>query len=408
MTPQIQSLLVHVCGCGALAAWFGLFALLGCAGDSTGLAALRTETDSAGVRIVEFGWSGSWEAPFVLTERLRLGLLDGPDEYVFSTIAAGVLLDEGLFAVTDRESSQVRTFSRDGTLITRQGRSGQGPGEYEYILAMGRCRSTGFTVFDLNWRVNQYDAGGVFQESWQPRLEGGAIPYQLACSQSGRFAASNWGPSVLPPIGLFTWGTRLRMLRPDGTEEFDLGERIGSERVGTPRGTRPHPFGRGTLLDFDGEDLIVTDGTFFGYERWSPEGRLVEIVRVLVPAPNLDSLVNVQVEERISRLRQGDSENIDARIATIREEGNVLRGLARASYVSDLRVLDGHVLLQAPAASATQVRWIVLAADGTPLGELRLPPAARLLDFQNDRILTAEMDAMDVPQVVVYEVRRER
>jgi hypothetical protein len=394
---------------GVLATWFSLLVLVGCGGDSSGLAALRTQTDSAGVRIVEFSWRGSWEMPFVLTERLRLGVLDGPEEYMFSTIAGGVLLDEGSFAVSDRESSQVRTFSRDGTLITSQGRSGRGPGEYEYIRAVGRCRPAGFTVFDLHWRVNQYDGSGVFQETWQPMLEGGMTPYQLACSPSGRFAATNWGALDGPPvIGLFSSGTRLRILRPDGTEEFDLGERIGSERVGTQGGSRPHPFGRGTLLDFDGEDLIVADGTFFGYERWSPEGRLAEIVRVRVPAPNLDSLVNVQVEERIARLRQGDQENIDARIATIREEGNVLRGLARATHISDLRVLDRHVLLQAPAASATRVLWIVFAADGTPLGELRLPPAARLLDFQGDWILTAEMGASDVPQVAVYEVRRER
>lgn len=382
--------------------------LLAAGCDSRGGPVGTTERDSAGVRIVEYDVPDSTPAPIRLTELVRVGQAEGPDGHLFSTIAGGVLLGDGSFVVADRDASEVRRFSDAGALLSRHGREGEGPGEYEYIRAMGRCSDSGFTVFDLDWTQNRYTEEASFLDTEPLRLEDGSSPYQLACSPGGRFAATNWDFSSIGTDGIFTAAARLRTLRPDGTREYDLGERVGSDRFGTAgRGSGPHPFGRTTRVAFDGEDLIVADGSFFGYERWSPAGRLEEIVRLDVPAPNLDALVDAHVDLSVAQATEVGGGEVQERTRALRESGELLRGLETAARQRDLRVLGGRVLVQEQAADPAAARWFLFGEDGSPLGWLRLPGAATLLDMNDTRMLVTEVGAMDVPQVVLYEVHVE-
>lgn len=207
--------------------------------------------------------------------------------------------------------------------------------------------------------------------------------------------------------GIFVAAARLRTLHPGGTREYDLGERVGSDRFGTARrGSGPHPFGRTTRVAFDGEDLIVADGSFFGYERWSPAGGLEEIVRLDVPAPNVDALVDAYIDQAIAEVAEAGGD-VQEGTRALRESGDLLRGLETAAPQRDLRVLGGRVLVQEQAADAAAARWFLFGEDGSPLGWLRLPAAATLLDMNDTRMLTAELGELDVPHVVLYEVHIE-
>lgn len=361
-----------------------------------------TERDSAGVRIVEYERPDSAMAPLRLTEVVRIGRPDGPEGHLFSTIAGGVLLEDRSFVVADRDASEIRRFSEAGDLLSRHGREGEGPGEYEYIRAMGRCSDSGFTVFDIGWTQNHYGEDASFLGTEPLRLEDGSSPYQLACSRGGRFAATNWDLSSMGSVGVFAATALLRTLHPDGTREFDLGERVGSDRFGSAGGSGPHPFGRTTRVAFDGEDLIVADGSFFGYERWSPAGRLEEIVRLDVPAPNVDVIVDAYIDAAITRIAEAGGDVQEGRRA-VREVGELLRGLETAAPQRDMRVLGGRVLVQEQAPDAAAARWFLFRDDGRPLGWLRLPAGATLLDMTDTRLLTAELGEFDVPQVVLYE-----
>jgi len=375
----------------------GASLVFGCGEAAESRAGLeRTETDSAGVRIVEYSMPANPSADIGLAEVLRLGVTEGPDELMFSTIAGGLLLPDGSFVVADRGASEVRRFSREGELLSRHGREGEGPGEFEYIRAVGRCGPDGFTVFDLHWALHQYDDTGAFVEQRPLRLEDGSTPYALACSRSGRFAVTDWGPRTRQ-IGLHTSMAYLRILGPEGEEQADLGERIGSERFGTPNGSGPHPFGASTHIAFDGEELIVADGTFFGYERWSPEGRLIEIVRIDAPPPDLDPLLDGYLEELLSRAegdegRQRSTDFVES-----------LRPLERAAHFADMQVLAGRVLVQTQAPDESGP-WFVFDDDGTPLGRLEVPEDGRLLDMSDDALLVAVRGALDVEQVVLYDL----
>lgn len=352
-------------------------------------------SDSAGIRIVEFTPRDRQAPGTQLVELFRIG--DSPDgqDFLFTRLVAGKILPGGSVVIADANSREVLLFSADGSLVRRHGREGGGPGEYEYILDIGQCAHSGFTVFDISWTLSVYDDDGQFIEEKTARFDTGAPPYALACDHSGRFAVMRWDESSFGQQGLHVAKARLRLLESDGSEIFDLGERIGSERFGRPTGSGPHPIGRSTRFGFSGSDLIVTDGTFFGFERWNAEGRLEEIVRLDVPPLDADVLMAAYIEQTLARAPDDETRR------RWRLDLEAMGLPSQASFFSALRVSDNRILMQETSFD-TRERWFEFQSDGTPLGEFLLPPGAKLLDVREDLILVEERGEFDVPSAVLY------
>jgi hypothetical protein len=378
-----------------------LFALVSsaCDGVADGLSRTPLRTDSAGITVVQYAALERWNADVALTEVLRLGVVDGADELLFSSIPGGLIRPDGSVVLADAGTREVRRFAADGSYLGRHGREGKGPGEYEYIIGMGRCAPMGFTVFDIGWTLSLYDQDGGFMEERPTRLERGSTPYNLACERSGRVAAIDWnldGRPAGPILGFHVSTARLRIVDPDGRELADLGERIGSERFGLPSGSGPHPAGRSTVFGFQDSDLIVADGTFFGFERWDPDGRLTEIVRIDVPPPDSDSLMAAYLHEAMTRARDDETRRRWRRF--VEEMGT---GPERASYVSALHVSADRILVREPVVGRSG-RWFEFRPDGTPLGFLPLPEGSELLDVSGDLVLVEVRGELDVPAAVLY------
>ena len=58
-----------------------------------------------------------------------IGVLDGPDEYLFAGINAGALLADGSVVVSDQQHFRVQRFSAEGEHLWSRGQPGEGPGE---------------------------------------------------------------------------------------------------------------------------------------------------------------------------------------------------------------------------------------------------------------------------------------
>src|SRR5690606_3051432 len=110
---------------------------------------------------------------------------EGAPEVLFNQIASGLILENGSIIVADRGSSQVRWFASDGTFVRTSGRAGKGPGEYEFIRAAGRCVQDGFTVFDIDWTMNDYSVEGELVSTNDILLADHNSPYNLACREDG-------------------------------------------------------------------------------------------------------------------------------------------------------------------------------------------------------------------------------
>src|SRR5688572_12148852 len=88
-------------------------------------------TDSAGIRRVlnyEKGWGAGEEWTVSAEPVLRIGLLDGPREFLFDRIAGVTRLSDGTIVVLNAGDGQLRFFSRDGSHLRSVGGIGGGPG----------------------------------------------------------------------------------------------------------------------------------------------------------------------------------------------------------------------------------------------------------------------------------------
>lgn len=96
------------------------------------------------------GSGPAWGDSIVLREELRIGGLDGAEEYTFGYVGTVAPSPDGSLYVTDTQVPLIRTYDQEGTHVGDVGRPGQGPGEY---------RSVGPMVVDAEGRLTIWDGG---------------------------------------------------------------------------------------------------------------------------------------------------------------------------------------------------------------------------------------------------------
>jgi hypothetical protein len=158
----------------------GLVVALACAGCSPGdpgssegeaVAARDTVGDTLVVRTL----SGSaWGNDVRLVEELRIGRLDGSEEYTLGQIGSLAVDASGAIYVVDQLAPALRKYAPDGTYVATFARAGAGPGEVREpdaglaILPDGRLlvRDPG------NSRISVYSLDGEYLDEW--RIRGGS------------------------------------------------------------------------------------------------------------------------------------------------------------------------------------------------------------------------------------------
>ena len=142
---------------------------------------------------------------------------------------------------------------------------------------------------------------------------------------------------------------------------------------------------------------MVADGSFFGFERWSQDGVLKEVVRLEAAPPSIDSLMSEYLEWSLSRASNDEMK------AGYRRDIESMEGPAQASFFSDLFVSDRLILVREPSVGESG-RWFGFQADGTPEGYVPLPEGSKLLDSRAEYVLVQEIGEFDVPAAVLYRV----
>jgi hypothetical protein len=93
------------------------------------------------------------------TEAFTIGVLDGPDEYVFGQVS-GVVAGEGQVFVADAQADVIRAYSSEGRYLYTIGRPGGGPGEVRSPCCLALDRYGRLWVRDTeNARYNGYQVG---------------------------------------------------------------------------------------------------------------------------------------------------------------------------------------------------------------------------------------------------------
>lgn len=352
--------------------------------------------DSAGVEVVTYP-PAVRDGPVVGLEALPM--TEARAGRNLGSVLHGLILGTGDVVLVDGQTRTVHEYAPDGSHVRTQGGEGGGPGEYEFIRGVGRCRGSGFVVFNIDWTMNFHDDVGTWVRSERVPLAEGS-PYHMACGPDGTLAMTFWGRADARP-GSYVSMSSLRIVDSAGKELADLGARVGADRIRRQTDDLPHPIGRSTRLAFQDHDLIVSDGQFFGFERWSRDGTLKGIVRVDVAPPDADSLMALYREYILGR-----APNDDVRVRfrnQIREYGLP----EQVAFLSDLFVSPDWIFVRETNV-ADGGRWFVFSGDGVPQGFLEVPPGSRFLDVVGDTVLLAQRDSLDVAYAGLYRLRLRR
>ena len=122
--------------------------------------------------------------------RVRIGVTEGDAPYLFQRIAAARLLGDGRIVVADRGHGALRVFSADGSFLMEMGRSGQGPGEFEYISSLTVTDPDTLNVYDSGaFRLTRYLVDGPLVAT-QPLLGEGGNPEAFLGRGRGSVGAS--------------------------------------------------------------------------------------------------------------------------------------------------------------------------------------------------------------------------
>lgn len=389
-----------------------LLPLAACTGEPATRENPVTTRDSAGVAIVETvaaAWRDSAEAWRVDTAAtVTIGAQEGDASYLLDRVVGATRLADGTIVAADGGSNQLRFFDPSGSFVRAAGGAGGGPGEFEYLRALQRCGGAdSLYAFDINWQMKVFTAAGGYVRQLHIRPPGQPSPYQLACSRNGTFVVTGWGdmtdPTNGPRLGFYRSMTPLWIVDGAGREVASLGELLGSERIGTTGGSRPHPFGRGTVLAMGPEEIYLGDGTRFEVRRHDGAGRLTRIQRA--PAEDLAITPAMLEAYRAGRLASAS----EARRPQLRRELDEMplpEGLP--AFTQLLLDADGNLWakrFRAPRDS-TAARWGVFAPDGAFLGHVMMPPRFELHEVGTSYVLGVAPDDADVQRVRLHPLRR--
>lgn len=108
-----------------------------------------------------------WGDSLVLVEELRIGRLDGPEEYTLGYVSALAPGPDGSVYVADSQVPAIRKYGSDGDWLRNIGREGEGPGEYRMPQGLAYLPGDSLRLYDYrNRRVTVYDPRDEYAHSF--------------------------------------------------------------------------------------------------------------------------------------------------------------------------------------------------------------------------------------------------
>jgi len=347
---------------------------------------------------------------------LSVGMLDGPDEYLFGEINAGSLLADGSVVVSDRMNFRIQRFGADGEHLWSRGREGQGPGEFENVQIVHGCVSADrIVVYDI-WtqRVSVFNDEGDLVDDY--RLLYNGLPIRrFGCAPNGRLGFTGYSDQTVEGLAseeLYRELMTLGWVELGDTAATTMRQRIpGSElRYLGPGNAMP-----GSIWAHNVAIAAAIEGIWFGssedYEvaliGWTGE----TIRRIRWQGPDLN-VTQRDVDRYRDALegsyRRGGDPNWRARFER--------RWAWESENVPDVfpaydRLMigdDGVLWVHDYVRPGEPNEWLAFAADGTWIRTLVLPPRTLLLDIGRDWALVRTLDDVDVQRVAVHALMENR
>lgn len=236
--------------------------------------------DSAGILIAENTGLPSTEDSWVVEAEpyLSIGGVSAAPPAQFTVVTQATRFGDGRLVVLENETSELRFFDAEGEHLRTTGGRGEGPGEFQYASTFARLPGHTLLVEAID-RYISFASNGDYVGEWRIDSSDLIARKRAACSPSALLADGSLFHCAVgrPEVG-DRWGSRLvaQLLRatPDGTE-VPLGFYVGADEGVL--------FSSGTWIASGGSPMIVAivNNPEYSVEVWSPEGRMMRIIRRL-------------------------------------------------------------------------------------------------------------------------------
>jgi len=373
--------------------------------QSTGTPGFR---DSAGVRIVSYSPQDVPALTWTVDSapRLLIGTEQADPSPLLLAPVGAFRLSDGSIVVADRATSSLKYFDSVGHLTRVVGRSGHGPGEFEFIAWLKSCGTDSAFVFDLGSnQVSVIPSTGTVARRFGIRTLAGGPAFGVECSRTGHYVLAAWPElDAKREPGPFRPLVTVGLAGADGTAKVALGNFPGTEMVVRGRGMSPRAVGRWLRMAIgDSTAWVAPNATrvVYGYDL---AGRLrihlFPAVREIALSARewdyqrqtaLDSAGSVAGRQRVTQLfsQAGPPDQLPP--------------------VHTLLVDQAELLWIQPHHSREEPNpaWQVYRATGEFLATVRLPsPLKGVLGIGQDWVLGLQEDSDGADVVALYRLQR--
>jgi hypothetical protein len=405
---------------------------------------MTSVTDSAGVEIVHNTDAALDTTVVQLAEVLRIGMVEGPDEYQLYSVRDIAVDAAGRIFVANGGSLSIRVYSPDGRYLQEFGRAGEGPGEFRRIMMPIVWRDTVFAFDARRWQGTFFDTTGAHLASFRYDFhEWGTLPFVAATERGwvvqvhkfepGREAASVGKAlvdttrlallpaRVLPEIAHMTFAdvdTAARtIVRYPGSRNFGMRARDGGEGpVGVlmnPPFFEPQPQ---SAVSATGHVLIAR-GYPYVVDVFDLDGRHVRSIR---RAHNAVAITDEHIQRLLAHVdahydtiggremnlrRRYEAQAGFPRVGYLPVTGRMLTDPAGGVWIQRTDIVADPVDVEWPRGAPPPTYWDVFDARGAFQHMIKLPPRFALRAVRDSTAYGVARDDLDVQYVVAYRLR---
>lgn len=355
-------------------------------------------------------------------ETLRIGSVDDP-ETALTDFRDLERSPDGRIYTLHFQGGEIRVHAPDGTPLGSFGGESDGPGEFQSPSSLGILGDELWVLDPAASRTSFFTLDGTFLRDETFRLDPSQVedgrmvfgPRPSTRLPDGRLIASV--PVAGPDLVSGVTETPLLLLSSAGSVLDTLLMRPLSRWVALDNGTGggsagPSPFDDSPLFLYSPEwegsvyidRTVVEDVHTFRVTKRVFSGDTVFDRRfAFEPVEMTASIADSIIGARAEQLSSGGFFTRERAASEIRAKVPVPPHLAAVRSGRPGR--DGTIWLELEGPEADATTWLVLAPEGDPIGEVRLPTSFSPHLLTREEAWGLERDELDVPYIVSYSIR---
>ena len=381
-------------------------------------------TDSAGIRIVTSPPGDAVYAELATEPALSIGLLDGPDEFLFGDIESVGRDPSGNVVVADEQALEIRVFDPTGGYLRSVGREGEGPGEFLDLTGAWTLADGSIVTVDYRLdRITRFDEAGAPAGTATFANPDDLIVLPVALGGPGAILSSATRFDLPSRRAMAGWledamesmfaGDNQRVFflrhRFDGTLIDTVSEGIDQARASFSSGSGADmqvqmmavPFSPASMATGSAHGVAFTRGTAYEISVFNEAGNLRLIAR-------LDESPTIRTEEHLETYvrNPGGRERDEAWIRERLEQYRTLDLPESLPAYTDVLFTDtGDIWARRYRMRGDSMdRWDVFAADGVHLGRVHIPASLRVEEVSRGQIVGVATDEFGVERVEVRDL----